>query len=1422
MATREQVGCLVPQEQVGSGVGARAGTGSRRLRPAVTAALLALTVVTVAGALLLPGQAASVDDRDYAELPVSFEVNQGQSDEAVRYVAHAGGYTAFLTDREAVVVPPGGTRQSAVRMRFVGGSPSPAVSGLDRHEGVANYLRGADPADWVTGVPTFAAVRYDDVYPGIDAVFRDDGAGHIAYDVHVAPGADPAVIALGFDGADDVRVDAAGDLVLVTAAGVLRHSAPVVYQEAGGARHAVDGGFHVRDGGEVGFELGEYDPTLPLVIDPVLSYSTYLSGVAADTGNAIAVDDSGAAYVTGVTSSNNFPVTAGAPQGAVGGGSDVFLTKLTPDGSALVYSTYVGGGADDVGNGIALDAGGAAYLTGTTRSADFPTVDPIQADHPSGCPTEDDPARRCVTAFVTKVTADGQSLEYSTYLGGSAGGDVARDIAVDDTGAAYVTGETRSPDFPTAGALDAGDAPGPCPTEDLPEQRCLTAFVTKVAPGGGSLAYSAYLGGSADGNVARSIAVDDNGAAYVTGETRSPDHPTTGAALQAEHPSACPTDASPDRRCLTAFVMKIAADGESLDYSTYLGGSETDYLGDLSDQGFGIAVDGAGAAYVLGHTTADDFPTTASAFQRARAGEHDWFVAKLAPSGGSLAYATYLGSPSQDVAWDIDVDPAGAAYAIGMANTGGFPTELPLDHYSGNEEIITAKLAPDGSALEYATYLGSSTSDRGLAIAVHDASGAAFLTGTASGFSPHDDFPTTEGAFQTERAGTAFGGEAFVARIDPVDDDLPLVTAVNPPSGPAAGATIVTVTGRGFTEDSAVSFGDEPAADVVFESATRLRALTPEGELGTVHVTVTTDEGTSPANPSSTFEYAEGVWRSTGDMVEARNAHSATLLADGRVLVAGGRASRIGPALDSAEVYDPETNTWSATASMGTARFNHTATRLPDGRVLVAGGFTVGFADNAQPFPGTAEIYDPATGQWSPAGEMVVRRAAHNAVLLEDGRVLLIGGRTCAEPPPAVCGHTVRTDTAELYDPATGEFTATGSMEFERHSFAATLLDDGRVLVAGGFGAEVLIEPTVEIYDPATGEWSRTGDLAAGRVRGVARQLEDGSVLHVGGALSYQFTERWDPATGEWSLLQPMPTGRHNFYGALLPDGDLLAAGGGLGGVQAEIFDTQTLTWRSAGVLNTALGSSHLLARTHDAIVLDDGSVLVIGNSDFPAAERYFRNPEPEQLRDLVGCPGDVPPAPFIDRASIPEAHRGNVDCAAERGIVQGFTDNTYGPTLDVRRDQMASFIARTLDAADVELPAASGDRFDDVGEGSVHDDAIHRLAAAEIVLGGPGDLPASSYGPGQDVRRDQMASFLVRAAEFATEQTLANQTQAFDDVPPSNTHFANVNGAFEAGLAQGYATGLYGPADSVRRDQMASFVVRLLVALADVSLTQE
>jgi hypothetical protein len=790
----------------------------------------------------------------YGRLPLSFEANHGQTDAQVQFLSRGRGYSLFLTPAEAVLVlrKADGTRQQAsektdsalrtqnselssvLRMKLTGANSQPQVSGLSELPGKVNYFIGNDAAKWRTNVPTYAKVKYAGVYPGVDVVYYGN-QGQLEYDFVVAPGADPKAIQLSMEGAENLELDEKGDLVLQIAGGELRLRKPLVYQEIGGVRKEISAAYVLTPGAEahnqesksgpagqnpkleVGFQVASYDASKPLIIDPVLVYSTYLGGSGADQGSSIAVDNSGNAYVTGFTQSASFPTPPLVPPGpapfdvTLGGATDVFVTKLNSTGSALVYSTYLGGSTDDQGLGIAVDGSGNAYVTGTTNSSNFPMVNAVQPKK-SGTASASD-------AFVTKLNSTGSALLYSTYLGGSQD-ESGNGIVVDGTGIAYVVGQTKSTNFPIKNALRGKNG------------GVTDVFIGKLNPslvGAASLLFATYLGGSGD-DTGTGIDVDDLGNVYITGETVSSNFPTTTGAFDTSF-----------NGLVDAFVAKLNPAGSALLYSTYLGGSGT-------DRGRGIAVEtltsgcAAGCAYVTGSTDSAGLATI-GAYDITNIGQ-DAFVAKLKLTGTGASdrvYFTYLGGGGSDIGNGIVVDSSGSIYVTGSTDSAGmtpFPTSNAVQPFSGGgTDAFITKLDVTGSSLVYSTYLGGSAADQGFGIAL-DASLNVYVTGSTT--SPN--FPTA--SFQGALGG---GTDAFVTKLSP---NTPPVL-----SGVPTAATINELVSYTFTATATDS--DIPAQTLTFSLVGAPTGATIGASTGMFNWTP--GEAQGPGKYSFTVRVSDGV-----------------------------------------------------------------------------------------------------------------------------------------------------------------------------------------------------------------------------------------------------------------------------------------------------------------------------------------------------------------------------------------------------------------------------------------------------------------------------------------------------------------------------------------------------------------------------------
>jgi hypothetical protein len=697
-----------------------------------------------------------------ASSPPPIVANAGQADPRVRFQASAGNGTLFFTAREIVLAHAPGV----VRLRFDGANPAPTLRAEDRGPGVINDLRGRDPDRWRTSLPIYGAVAYGGLYPGVDLrVAADTRAGTpwIRPTYSVAAHAQPNRIRWRYPGTASVGVDPrSGDLLVAASGGagaVLREAAPVAWQRAGASRVAVKADYHVAADGTVGFALGRYDRSRPLVLTvpprtdaaqsgpPRLAYSTFLGGTKWDEAYDVAADRRGNAYVAGFTFSSEFP-RAGSRASRFRGVVDAFVSRLGPDGR-LVYSSYLGGSGTDAAHGVAVDRRGNAYVTGRTESTDFPQRNALQRRvRGRGCQGEP-----CHDAFVTKLGRRG-GLVYSTYLGGS-GNEEAWDIAVDRAGRAHVIGNTDSTNFPTRRAVQGDNRSRPC-AGDVP---CpFDLFITKLRPNGRRIAYSTYLGGRKS-ELASGIAIDRAGSAYVTGNTDSTDFPVRRAMQRAVRGRLC--GPPPNVPCEDAFVAKLAPRGRSLRWSTYLGGAKP-------ERGTAIAVDRRGRAYVSGTTQSTDFPTarpvqaaignsSCSAEAPPKEACDDGFVTALSRNGRRLRFSTYLGGNAEDQALAIGVDPTGSVYTAGSTDSRTFPTANPLQGSlaAGIDGFVT-KLNPGGRSIAYSTYLGGAESERVNSLAIAPTGGI-----IATGRTDSPDFPVA-----AAQQGTLAGDiDAFVTRL---------------------------------------------------------------------------------------------------------------------------------------------------------------------------------------------------------------------------------------------------------------------------------------------------------------------------------------------------------------------------------------------------------------------------------------------------------------------------------------------------------------------------------------------------------------------------------------------------------------------------------------------------------------------------------
>ena len=726
--------------------------------------------------------------RAYGALPLAFEVNQGQTAPEVRYLAHGQGYQLFLTNREAVLTlrqasaaaansakneslrsarmhraRNAAAQTSVLRMHFEGANPEAEIVGTKLLPGKTNYFIGNDPKQWHTDIPSYEAVRYREVYPGVDLLFYGREQ-RLEYDFIVAPGADLTVIALNIAGARKLDIDSRGNVSMNVAGSKVELQKPVIYQEVNGERREIAGNYSIAADHRVRFSVAEYDHTRPLTIDPILNYSTYLGGTTSDLAYGLALDAAGNAYLAGETASTDFPQmdpeTSTTPGSIAGGFATGFVSELNPGGTALLYSTYLGGSGSanggDLAEAIAVDTASPVniYVTGQTYSPDFPVTTNANIGQPGPAGTS-----TSGTAFVTKLipgNAGAAQLGYSSYLGGDTFDD-GTGITVDASGNAYVVGVTQSTNFPTVNPLFAQTSAAG------------NAFLAEINPsaatGPASLVFSTYLGGSGTGNPALTfpygdyafgVAFGGNNEVFVVGTTTSTDFPVHG------------TQVKPCRNVASAFVSEINVATPAVTYSTCLGGT-------TEDLGEAIALGANNVVYLTGQTFSADFPTVpAGNTIPATDTQGVAFVSVINPATGALTYSTLLGGSNGDVGYAIAVDSSGNAYVTGFTGSADFPITqgaYQTSRLNAAGTTFIAEVNPAGanaqSQLVYSSFLGGSkgvganaaNSDIGLGIALQ--SGNVYVDGQAG----TSDFPTTMGAYQTSFKASTGNSNAFAAEL---------------------------------------------------------------------------------------------------------------------------------------------------------------------------------------------------------------------------------------------------------------------------------------------------------------------------------------------------------------------------------------------------------------------------------------------------------------------------------------------------------------------------------------------------------------------------------------------------------------------------------------------------------------------------------
>jgi hypothetical protein len=661
-----------------------------------------------------------------------------------------------------------------IRFEFVGANSQAPLCALDKLSGSVNYLIGNDPAQWRAHCSLYQKVRAAQLYPGIDVLYHGNGQ-KLEYDFEIAPGADPQKIAVRFNGVDSLRIDPDGDLVIVCSAQEIRQPRPAIYQSVAGHRQLIPGAWRLRDSQTVDFALGSYDKARALVIDPMLSYSSFFGGNLLDVAYGVKVGLDGSIYIAGETTSRKFTFGDSTNFNAQFSGGrftgDAFVAKLAPGGTNLVYFTYIGGRGNESARDLAIDDSGHAFITGFTDSTNFPIVFTNVVygltNHING---RKDPNAHVYRsdAFIAELDTEGASLVYSAYLGGSLA-DVATGIALDPEGNAYVTGYTYSTNFPFTNAFQTNLAG----TNDI--------FVAKIAPLGSALLYSTYVGGT-NADEADGIAADASGVVYVTGFTSSTNFPCTSNALQSQISGS--TNAAQSYRGrhvpADAFLLRIdttLAGAPSLTYSTLLGGTNNDY-------GFRIALDTDTNVYITGNSSSTNFPNFGHATNiavgavRGAVLNSDAFLTKFhfdAPDTATMVYSILFGGLLNETGWGVVVDGAGNAYVAGASSSRNFATNNNFGFLrgtnGGRSDAFVAAFDTNAAPL-FSAYLGGRADDFAYALAL-DASTNLYVVGKTSSINFPTNAPVGQQPLQTKRYGPP---DAFLAIIS---------TATPPPPAPA-------------------------------------------------------------------------------------------------------------------------------------------------------------------------------------------------------------------------------------------------------------------------------------------------------------------------------------------------------------------------------------------------------------------------------------------------------------------------------------------------------------------------------------------------------------------------------------------------------------------------------------------------------------
>ncbi|HST06227.1 MAG TPA: SBBP repeat-containing protein [Chloroflexia bacterium] len=1264
--------------------------------------------------------APAAETPSFGSLPLSFEPNAGQSDPSVRFMAHAGGSTLFFAPSEVVlsVAPPkrGSSdprlgdqhagQEIAIGLQFVGSNPAVAVRQGDTLPGKVNYLKGKDPSLWLTDLPTYSGIIYSELYSGVNLSYTG-ASGRLKGTYTLGPDADPSTIQWRYNGAGDMSLDAEGNLHMRVqtpgSAGSgspfdLTESTPQAWQVIDGQRVTVSSRYDIHADGSLGFAVGAYDHSQALIIDPTLIYSTYLGGFYGDGAGSIWLDSAGDIYVGGTTNSSDFPVAGDPFQPVYGGGDyDMFASKLSPDGSSLIYSTFIGGSDWDQGDLAGVDAAGIATLGGWTASENFPTTPGAYQTSFAG--TED--------VAVAKLSADGSDLIFGSYWGDS-GVDEPYGFTVDGAGNTYFTGYY----FPGFSSR---------------------AFLAALSPDGTQQVFQYSLGGSVPGpgdenanTSGEGVVVDAAGNIYVTGYTRAADFPTTPGAYRTS------IEAFED-----GFITKLSPSAQSLIYSTYIPGGVSDYPYD-------IAIDQEGNAYITGNTSSTDYPTTTGAFESACGDPRCAFITKLNPTGSDLVYSSFLGGPdfhfeTEDYGVVVRVNQAGNAYVAGYTSAPDFPIVNPIQAtLHGTSDGFLTKFNLSGSGVEYSTYLGGASGDFIVGIAL-DGLGHVYLAGSTSS----TDFPVVNPLQPTNHG----EGDAFVAVIaeesavtrTPTATETGTPPTATPTPNPCGGVTpwrtetpmLTAHSGSasavlnnqlyviGGASNSPTPVRSTQKFDPVSNSWSN-HAAYPDG-LGLAYQQAVAVDGKiytigDTYQPSESFiemyDPESDSWTRKATLPEALGGGGLTSYA-GNIYVIGGQVVNQLPSPNVYE-YDPVADAFTVKAAMPTGQSEIGAAAIGD-RIYAVGGYQY-----------IHYVYDPAANSWSTIAVPLTPSFSSPAVLAFNGELWVIGGYdnwTRRGYPPD--------QEVQIYNPATNAWRYGPALNVPRyHSSAAGVINDRAYLVGG--------------VDLNSNEYPYN----------YLRSMESIVYLPCGTATPTTPTATLPPATLTATITPAAPTETMTY---VVPTSSVLPSTLTATISAASPTATYTQTGQpSATPTICALqftdvppGStfySYIRCMACLGILSGYTSGCDTGSPCFKPGNIASRGQIAKIVSNAAGFHETVSGQTFTDVVPGSTFYE-YVERMASRGIISGYPDGTFRPSNTATRGQIAKIDANSAGY----LETTGAQQYEDVAPDSTFYDFVWRLSDRGLVNGypcggtgepcGPNNLPY--FRPDADVTRGQASKIV-------------------------------------------------------------------------------